>query len=256
MNDSPSKIKGLMWLVTAIVLGAFFALGLSPLAHVIPWSWEKKLSSALDFGSSKNECRHSPQAQEIFQRLVKRIYPLNPDDAAFTIDAQIVKDPAVNAYASLGGKISVNSGLLKQAQSPEEVAGVLAHEIGHVQHRHIMEGMIAHLFTSEGISLIFGGSTSTAEMAQYFVNMGFTRSQEALADEEGLKRLQQAHVDNQAFKQFFERMSKSNSVPAFLSDHPSDPSRAEMVAKFDNQATTPILSQDEWMILKRACGDN
>lgn len=245
-----------MWLVTAIALGMFVALGLSPLAHVIPWSWEKKLSYALDFGSSKNECRHSPQAQEIFQRLVKRIYPIDPDDQAFTIDARIVKDPAVNAYASLGGKISVNSGFLKQAQSPEEVAGVLAHEIGHVKHRHIMEGTIAHLFTSQGISLIFGGPSSTAEMAEYFVNMSFTRSQETQADEEGLKRLQQAHVDNLPFKHFFERMAKSNSVPAFLSDHPSDPSRSEMVAKFDNQATTPILSQDEWMILKESCGDN
>lgn len=256
MSDSPSRIKGMMWLITAIALGVIIALGLSPLAHVIPWSWEKKLSSALDLSPSKNECRYSPQAQELFQRLVKRIYPLSSDDEAFTIDARIVKDPAVNAYASLGGKISVNSGLLKQAQSPEEVAGVLAHEIGHVKFRHIMEGTIAHLFTSEGINLIFGGHSSTADMAQYFVNMGFTRSQEAQADEEGLKRLQQAHVDNQAFKHFFERMSKSNSVPVFLSDHPTDPSRAEMVAKFENQDTTPILNQDEWMILKGACIDN
>ena len=93
-------------------------------------------------------------------------------------------------------------------------------------------------------------------MAEYFVNMGFTRSQEAQADEEGLKRLQQAHVDNQPLKRFFERMSKSNSVPVFMSDHPSDPSRSEMVAKFDNQDTTPILSQDEWLILKGACSDN
>ena len=255
MSDSASKTKGLMWFIAAIVLGVVFALGLSPLAHVIPWSWEKKISYALDFGSSKEECRYSPQEHELLQRLVKRIYPVNSDDSEFSIDVQIVKNPAVNASAALGGKISINSGLLKQADSPEEVAGVLAHEIGHVQHRHIMEGTIAHMFTAEGINMIFGGNSSTADWTQYFLNMNFTRSQEAQADEEGLRRLQKAHVDNQAFKHFFERMEKLGSVPVFLSDHPSNILRSEMVAKFDNQGTTPVMTQDEWLVLKSSCSE-
>jgi predicted Zn-dependent protease len=253
--SASSKTKGLMWFIAAIALGVVFALGLSPLAHVIPWSWEKRLSNALDLGASKEECRYSPQAHELLQRLVKRIYPVNPDDSAFSIDVQIIKNPVVNAYAELGGKISINSGLLKQAESAEEVAGVLAHEIGHVQHRHIMEGTIAHMLTAEGINMIFGGHSSTADWTQYFLNMNFTRSQEAQADEEGIGRLQQAHVDNQAFKLFFERMEKSGSVPAFLSDHPSNHLRSEMVARFNNHGATPIMSQDEWMILKDSCSE-
>jgi predicted Zn-dependent protease len=255
MNDSAPKTKGLVWLIAACALGAVFAVGLSPLAHVIPWSWEKKLSYALDLNIPKEECRNNPQAQELMQRLVKRIYPVNSDAAAFSIDVQIVKNPAVNAYATLGGRISVNSGLLKQAESPEEIAGVLAHEIGHVQHRHIMEGAIAHMLTSEGISMIFGGYSSAAEWTQYFLNMDFTRSQEAQADEEGLIRLQQAHVDNQAFRHFFERMEKSGSVPVFLSDHPSNNSRSGMAAKFDNRGATPVLAPEEWQILKNYCNE-
>jgi len=255
MNDSPSRAKGLLWLIIAITLGAGLALGLAPLAHVIPWSLEKKLSDALGSGFAKHECRHSPQAQELLQQLVKRIYPIDPDDTAFSIDVQIVKDPVINAYATLGGKIAVNSGLLEQAESPEEVAGVMAHEIGHVQHRHIMEGTITHLLTAEGINIIFGGHSSAADWTQYFLNMNFTRSQETQADEAGLMRLQKAHVDNQAFKHFFERMEKSGSVPVFLSDHPSNNLRSEMVAKFDNHGTTPILTQDEWKVLKDYCGE-
>ena len=255
MSDSPSKTKGLMWLIAAIALGVAFALGLSPLAHVIPWSWEKRISYALDFGSSKEECHYSPQAHELLQRLIKRIYPVDSGDSAFSIEVQIVKNPVVNAYAALGGKISINSGLLKQAESPEEVAGVLAHEIGHVQHRHIMEGTIAHMLTAEGINMMFGGHSSTADWTQYFLNMNFTRSQEVQADEEGLRRLQIAHVDNQAFKHFFERMEKSGSMPAFLSDHPANNLRSEMVANFNNQEITPILAQDEWIVLKGFCSE-
>lgn len=250
-----SKTKGLVWVIAACTLGAAFALGLSPLAHAIPWSWEKKLSHALELNFPKAECRNSPRAQEILQRLVKRIYPVNADDTAFSIDVQIVKDPVVNAFAALGGKISVNSGLLKQAESPEEVAGVLAHEIGHVQHRHIMEGTIDHLLTAEGLNIIFGGHSSTADWTQYFLNMDFTRSQESQADQEGLRRLQKTHVDNQGFRHFFERMGKSGSVPVFLSDHPSNHLRSEMAAKFDNQGATPILTQDEWVVLKSYCSD-
>ncbi len=253
--SASAKTKGLIWLIAAIGLGVAFALGLSPLAHVIPWSWEKRLSYALDFGSSRQECRYSPQAHELLQRVVKRIYPLDSEDSAFSIDLQIVKNPVVNAYAVLGGKISINSGLLKQAESPEEVAGVLAHEIGHVQHRHIMEGTIARVLTAEGINIIFGGHSTAADWTQFFLNMNFTRSQEALADEEGLRRLQKAHVDNQAFKRFFERMEKLGSMPAFLSDHPSNHLRSEMIAKFDNQGITPIMTQDEWTILRASCSE-
>lgn len=248
-----SKTKGLLWLSGACLLGAIFAFGLSPLARAIPWSWEKRLSRAFDLDFSTQECKYTPQAHQLLQRLVKRIYPVGSEDSLFSIDVRIVKDSTVNAYAALGGKITINSGLLKQAESPEEVAGVLAHEVEHVHHRHIMEGTIAHLLTVEGINTIFGGYSSAGEWTNYFLNMNFTRSQEAQADEEGLKRLQTAQIDNQGFKHFFERMEQLQSVPAFLSDHSSNSARSEMAGKFDNHDAKPIMTADEWKILKNYC---
>ncbi len=253
MSDTPSKLKGLMWFVAAILLGIFFALGLSPFAHVIPWRWEQKAGQLF---VPPNVCPGNPQEEELLARLVNRIYPLSHMDAAYSIDVRIVKDPAVNAYAGLGGNIAVNSGLLKQAESPEELAGVLAHEIGHVQHRDIMEGAIARLLTAQGIEMIFGGHVSAVQWSQYFLNMSFTRKQEALADEAGLQRLQKAHVDNQGFRRFFERMENSASVPVFLSDHPENHARSEMAAKFDNRGATPIMTRAEWAILKSYCSSN
>jgi len=85
------------------------------------------------------------------------------------------------------------------------------------------------------------------------MDMGFSRSQEAQADEDGLARLQKAHVDNQGFRRFFERMAKSGSAPVFLSDHPSNQSRMEMVDRFVNQDVAPIMTRDDWKILKNYC---
>jgi len=253
MDDHASKSKGLAWVVVACLVGAAFALGLSPLAHAIPWKWEKKLGETLEWDASDHECRYNPQAQLLLQKLVKRIYPIQEEDNAFSVDVIVSKDSKVNAFATLGGKIFINSGLLKQAKSPEEVAGVLAHEIGHVHHRHIMQGAIARMFTSQGINIIFGASSSVVSLTDYFMNMDFSRTQEAEADEDGLQRLQMANVDNKGFKQFFERMERQGSSPAFLSDHPSDQSRIEMIEKFPNRDVIPIVTQSEWQILRNYC---
>jgi len=253
MNDHASKWKGLAWIVAACIMAAAFALGLSPLAHAIPWSWEKKLGSALEQDVSQQECRSDLRAQALLQRLIDRIYPVQPGDSAFSIEVKVVKNPVVNAYATFGGKIYVNSGLLKQAESPEELAGVLAYEIGHLHNRHILQGNMARLFTSLGIAIVFGTSAAAANWTNYLMDMGFSRPQEAQADEDGLARLQKAHVDNQGFRRFFERMAKSGSAPVFLSDHPSNQSRMEMVDRFVNQDVAPIMTRDDWKILKNYC---
>jgi predicted Zn-dependent protease len=254
MEDHASKLKGLIWVAVACACGVFFAVGVTPLAHIIPWSWEQKLGKAVQLDLKNNDCRYNPEADALLLRLVKRIYPLGPEDRDFSIEVRVAQDPVVNAYAALGGEITLNSGLLKRAESPEEIAGVLAHEIGHVHHRHIMEGALVHLFTAQGINMIFGNGTSAAGFAKYFLNMDFTRSQEAQADEDGLLRLQKAHVDNQGFKRFFERMGKDEPGSAFLSDHPSSRERMEMVDQFKNQDTQPIMTPAEWEVLRNYCG--
>ncbi len=254
MRDHASKLKGLVWLALACACGIFFAAGLSPLAHMVPWSWEKRLAQALPVTLPEKECRFNAQADLLLQRVVKRLYPLGQEDADFSIEVNVAQNPIVNAYAGLGGTITLNSGLLNKAESPEEVAGVLAHEIEHVHHRHILEGAIAHFFTAEGIQFIFGTGSSAGGFARYLLNMDFTKGQERQADEDGLKRLQAAHVDNRGFKDFFQRMERETGASSFLSDHPSNRARIEMVEKFKNENTQPLMTAEEWAQLKNYCG--
>lgn len=249
-KDRASKTKGLLWVGAACALGIFLAVGVSPLAHLIPWSWEKKLANSMDMGFGTPKRPSHAQAEALLQRLVARLYPIEPGDKGFPIEVRVVKDSVVNAYAGLGGRITLNDGLLKQAESPEELAGVLAHEIEHVRHRHIMEGALVRLFTSEGIHLIFGGGSGAGRLTQFFVHADYTKRQESQADEDGLKRLQKAHVDNRGFKRFFERMESSEHGSVFLSDHPSNRERIERADGFKNEDTRPIMTAEEWSVLK------
>ncbi len=251
--DTASKTKGLAWLIVAVILGLTFAYGISPLVRAIPWSWEKNISHVVGSASSIGVCNGTPTEETILKQLVNRLYPLDRDDARFSIDVQIVNVSSVNAFAELGGKIFLNRGLLEKAESPEEVAGVLAHEIEHVRHRHILEGFVVRLMTFEGIQLLFGGSVANVRWTNYFLDMGFTRTQEAQADQGALARLQKAHINNQGFGQFFKRMQESELAPPFLSDHPSNESRSEMVKKFQNQDTKPIMSDEDWKNFKTYC---
>ena len=110
-----------------------------------------------------------------------------------------------------------------------------------------------HLLTAEGINMALGGHSSAGQWAKYFLSMDFTHAQEAQADKTGLQRLQQAHIDNQGFKHFFDRMEKAGSSAGFLSDHPSNRERVAMVETFQTHDTQALMTQDEWNILKSYC---
>jgi predicted Zn-dependent protease len=254
LKDRAPKLKGLAWALAACALGLLFAAGLSPLAHLVPWSLEKRLAKLGSLDTKSRDCRQGAEAAALLKRLVARLYPLGPQDAGFPIEVSLAKNAAVNAYAGFGGQVTVNSGLLLKAQSAEELAAVLAHEIEHVRHRHIMEGAIVRLFTAEGLRLVFG-SAPASDLAGYVLNMDFTRSQEIQADEDGLRRLQAAHIDNQGFRRFFERMERSEPSSLFLSDHPSNGERMRMAEKFANLEPRPIMSPGEWEALKAGCAD-
>ncbi len=254
-HDKASKLKGLLWLIGGAGLAGIFALGIGPFARAIPWSWEERAAREIP-ANTVGECKANPKAEALLQKLVTRIYPLMPDDKNFSVSVQAVHDEQVNAFATLGGKIYLNSGLLAQAHSAEEVAGVLAHEIEHVHRRHIIQGVATRMLTAQGLSMVFSGGadTSAADWAQYFLTMNFTRQQEDEADRGGLARLQQAHVDNKGFREFFERMEEEDGTASkFLSDHPSSQSRAELVKEFPNSDVKTVLAPEEWAVLKTYC---
>jgi Zn-dependent protease with chaperone function len=248
VTDKASKILGAAWVALAAGLALLLAFGLAPLARAVPWKWEKKLAV---LAPAPPACAAGAQAQDLLHGLVARLYPVLPEDGAFPLSVRVVKDPAVNAFATLGGNVFLNSGLLAKAGSAEEVAGVLAHEIEHVRRRHILQAALVHLATSQGVNMVLSGDG--ADLADFFLSVTFSRAQEEDADAGGLARLRAAHIDNRGFKKFFERMEREDKTPAFLSDHPASLDRAALVAEFPNGAVTPLMTDAEWAALKTYC---
>lgn len=254
MNRGHAKILGLVWVALAFFAGAALVVGLPFFARSIPWSYEKKVAEFVGAFPGLEPCPPGP-GRAAFQKIVKRIYPVMPDDGQLPLSVELVDAEEVNAFASLGGKIFVLNGLIQQAQSAEEVAGVLAHEIEHVRKRHVIQGVFFRIVTVEAIKLAMGQTGGVdPQLMSMLLNMRFSREQEAEADYEGLRRLQAGRVDVSGFRRFFERSENQTVIPDLLSDHPSPQNRAELTRQFEGGAIEPILKADEWRSLKNLCG--
>lgn len=248
-----SKARGLLWVAAGIALAAVMALGLPSAAKKLPWGVERWMARVLDSPPASPVC-HSPSGQAALDDLVRRIDPVMPGDAGVPITVDVLGADTMNAYAALGGHIHVFDGLLQKAQSPEELAGVLAHEIEHVRNRHITQDLAVKLLTISVLSTVLPGDHGGRAQAAYLMlTLRFSRQQEAEADRLGLERLKAAHVDAAGFRAFFARARQEASPPEWLSSHPDDENRAALAAQYTGYPVEPVLDPEHWQALRRIC---
>jgi beta-barrel assembly-enhancing protease len=247
------KIKGLLWVLFAFGVAAGLARWLPSLVRYTPWWAERSLARLVGMGPSGIVCHGSDASTAALDTLVHRIYPLSADDRAVPITIEVIRASTVNAVATLAAKVYVFDGLIQQAKSPEELTGVLAHEIEHVRHRHIIQGLLVNLFAIGALKTTLPGDDQSARIAYSLLSMQFSRQQEAQADEKGLERLRLAQVDAGGFAQFFTRAKNLPSPPPFLSNHPSNESRQALAARFTGYPVTPVLDTPEWQALQAIC---
>jgi predicted Zn-dependent protease len=255
MESKKGKLKGVFWLLSALLMAVGFSLGFSFFVQQIPWSVERKLVLVYD-GSYGKKCEaNNLSSQVALDKLVKRIYPLKSDDHKFSLQVYVLREKSVNAFATLGGNVFINEALLLAASTPEELAGILAHEIEHVRLRHILQGVLVRLATAQGLKFVLFGDPASlsADTTATFLNMSFTKNEEAQADSEGLKRLQMADVSVKGIYNFFKRMESSSDLTALLSDHPSDSSRLLKLKPYLDKPSKEVLSEVEWISLKEIC---
>ncbi|MEI6813584.1 MAG: M48 family metallopeptidase [bacterium] len=151
---------------------------------------------------------------------------------------EIVDDMDVNAFAVPGGYIYVNRGLIERAQTLDQVAGVVGHEIGHVVRRHSVKQMEKQQNASLGVALgcaltafcQSGASQQLIGLAANGVFAKFSRNDEAEADAEGVKLMLAAHIDPRGVPEMFrilldERKSKPAGLDAMFLSHPLEEDR-------------------------------
>jgi predicted Zn-dependent protease len=244
-----SQAKGLAWLAAAALLAFAAARGLPIAARRTPWPVERRLGRL--FSPDLRACSDRPAATAALDRVTRRLFPLYPDDAGIPLSVRVVPGGTVNAFATLGGDVYVYDGLLQKAQSPEELAGVLAHEIEHVKRRHIVEAFAARLLTVGALRVALSGRGG-AEIGGLLLKLSFSRKQEGEADEGGLARLRDARVDVAGFESFFAR-DPGGALPALLSDHPANSGRAELARRYRGGPVEPVLTPAEWAALRGIC---
>jgi len=190
----------------------------------------------------------------------------------------MLRERQINAFATLGGYVAVNAGLVLTAEREDEVAAVLAHEIAHVTQQHVLRGaeraqrdqipillgMLAAVIAAQSAG---GNSSGDATMASITSAMGlmaqrqinYTRSNESEADRLGIRTLARSGYDVDAMAGFFERMSiamRGNeggySAPDYLQNHPvtttrivEAKARAEQMKKDTVLLTTSVPGQTE-----------
>ena len=146
---------------------------------------------------------------------------------AYRFKWHVAENPAINAFAIPGGHIVVFTGLIRAADSAEEVAGVLAHETQHVTRRHSLKGLIHDIGWRGAIALLVGDFPG-GELAAQLGTLRFGREQESEADLKGLLLLKEAGINPEGMITFFDKLSQEEgpSIP-FLSTHPLSDGRAE-----------------------------
>jgi predicted Zn-dependent protease len=180
---------------------------------------------------------NDPVVSEYINRIAQNI--VRNSDAKVPFTVKVLDDDSVNAFALPGGYFYVQSGLILAADSEAELAGVMAHEIGHVAACHAARqqtrGNLAQLAT---IPLIFMGGGlgyglyEAAGIGVPLTFMKFQRNFEAQADYLGVQYLYASGYDPQAFPQFFEKIQalekkKPGFVAKAFETHPPTPARME-----------------------------
>ncbi|MCU0533218.1 MAG: M48 family metallopeptidase [Hydrococcus sp. Prado102] len=155
---------------------------------------------------------------------------------------QIVNDKQVNAFATMGGYVYINRGLMLEADNEAELASVVAHEIGHIVERHAIDQM-REAAISQGLLSAAGLDRDT------FVNIGVqlavslpnSRADEYEADERGLANIRKAGYAPGAMVSFMRKLLKQGgSAPTFLSTHPAVGDRVKRLEKAIDSETASV----------------
>ncbi len=246
-------IVGSVFLV--VVLGLWFGSDVLVELAVdrIPVEWERKLGESAyhDFLARQEVMKEGPAVaavNEMTHRLTRQI-PENP----YAFEVTVVKSDVVNAFALPGGYVVVFTGLMNKAESGEEVAGVLAHELNHVLQRHGLERIIKQLGFVAVVSIVLGNPPGLGgamkQLGVELMTLKFGRAQETEADLTGLALLSRAKIDPSGMITFFQRLAeKDEGRVEWFSTHPMSSARADRLKAelADMPQQTPEPFTFEW----------
>ena len=179
------------------------------------------------------------------------------------IKLHVFRADVVNAFAMPGGHLVVNSQLIQECKNPEQLTGVLAHEIAHIQLRHVMGKLTREVGAAVLLAVTTGASDSglLAEMIATLSSKAFDREMEREADLKAVEYLVKAQIDARPFAEFLFSTEENVIVSPlrWLSTHPSSRERQEYVnQEIDRMqgVTSSIISNDSWLKLRNTTSNS
>ncbi len=171
---------------------------------------------------------------------VKKIGDRLTKGSPYKFDWHVSTDPAINAFALPGGIVIVNKGLIEKADNANEVAGVLAHEIQHVEQRHALKNMITSSGLAAAALLVLGDANAMIMiMAHQVSSQYFSRQAESDADMKGIELLHQKKINPQGLVTFFRKLQAEfkgkgkGEAPEWMSSHPETENRIKAVEDYN-----------------------
>lgn len=256
---------GLIGLAVGIV--ALFVLGVplaaKPLARLAPIEYEQQLGAvawAQVEGISKNcDSEADEPGAQALQTLVDRIAV--EADVPFVVSVYPVAAPFPNAFALPGGRVVITDDLIAMASAPDEIAGVLAHEIAHMEKRHVLANVIRQSSLGIMADIVLGGGGLGQTVAGASMNVAalrYGRDDEREADRLGRSYLRKAGLDPAGMGAFFEKIQKLEEteikLPELFSSHPDSKRRAVEARRDAIPGRPPALNAAEWAAVKTLCG--
>jgi Zn-dependent protease with chaperone function len=273
-TERRGRTKVVVWSVAAVLslvlVGIFGVPAIADrLTPYVPNAVERKFGEAvdgqvramLDTGKKDQplECGQA-EAEKAGQAALKRLGARLEAAAALTLPLHlaVLRKAQANAFALPGGHVYLFEGLISKAQNVDEVAGVIAHEIGHVVHRDSTRSLIQ----TAGLSFLFGmvlgdfvGGGAVVVASKTLLQTSYSREVERRADAYAVELVTKLGANPRALGAILVRIDGSNHPGMkLLLDHPDTQDRLkaiETAAPATGQAA--LLSPAEWAALKRIC---
>jgi Zn-dependent protease with chaperone function len=250
--------------VASIVMVVLFAIPLAAdrLAPLVPQAFERRIGEASEvqikaiFG---NQVCDRPAGQAAYVKLLGKLREAAGLDDT-DVQSSVLSTEVPNAFALPGGKVYMFSGLLTKAENPDEIAGVLAHELGHLKHHDNMRGLIYNGGTSFLIGLLFGdvtGSSALIFASRSLVTASYSREAEQNADTVTIDVMHKLGRSPKPMGELLYRVTgkEGGRNLSILAGHPLTEDRLQRMSGEDHPASgPPLLTPEEWTALKAICG--
>lgn len=258
-----TKIVG--WSLAAVIsIAALVVFGIplaaDRLAPIVPQAFERRLGDAAEvqiktiFG---NKTCNDAAGQRAFEKLLLALREAAGLDTS--VDSEVLSTSIPNALALPGGKVILFSGLLAKAKNPDEIAGVLAHELGHLKHRDNMRNLIHDSGTSFLVGLLFGDVTGAGALvfaSRTLVTSSYSRDVEQSADTFAMDVMRKLGRSPKPMGELLFRVTgkQGGSELSIIASHPLTEDRLKRMSEADRRPTgAPLLTPGEWTALQAIC---